>query len=485
MTAEPAPTSGFAGLSVRTRIAVAVALLVGLALAGAGLVVYALESARIDRATATQVDQELAEFRELRDSGRDPVSNAPYTDLTRLIEAFLRQNVPGDNELLVGYWNGAPQKKQGDAPEGLLSLPAFERIVDARTDTGGTENLDTPWGEVTVTVQPVADADTTGAFVVAYLLEDEHAELREIIRTYAIVCALSLGLITAVAAWQAGRLLRPLRTLRENAQEITETDLSRRLPETGHDDITALTRTFNEMLARLDTAFTGQREFLDDAGHELKTPLTVIRGHLELLDAADPREVEETKDLLLDEADRMARLVNDLILLAKTERPGFLHRRPVDVAVLTETVLEKCRALGDRGWFLDERADTVAAVDEQRLTQALLQLAENAVKHTGPGDVVALGSSADTEHGLRLWVRDTGPGVADHDKELVFDRFARSDVRSGDEGFGLGLSIVRAIAHAHGGTVHVEDAVPQGARFVLTLPLDPAVRRMEDTWHAS
>jgi signal transduction histidine kinase len=108
-------------------------------------------------------------------------------------------------------------------------------------------------------------------------------------------------------------------------------------------------------------------------------------------------------------------------------------------------------------------------VDEQRITQAVLQLADNAVKHTRPGDVVAIGSSYD-DSGARLWVRDTGPGVPEADRELIFERFGRSEVRGDDEGFGLGLSIVRAIALAHGGSVSVEDTDPHGARFVIALP---------------
>ena len=229
-------------------------------------------------------------------------------------------------------------------------------------------------------------------------------------RTYIVVALLSLLVITAFAAAQSGRLLAPLRTLRETADEITDTDLSRRLPVTGNDDITALTRTVNRMLDRLEAAFVGQRQFLDDAGHELKTPLTVLRGHLELLDVGSPEEIAETRELLLDEIDRMSRLVGDLILLAKSDRPDFVTPRPVDLTGLTVDVLAKARGLGDRAWTLDETASVTVAVDEQRLTQALLQLCDNAVKHTGPGDVVALGSSYDAAT-ARLWVRDTGPGV--------------------------------------------------------------------------
>ncbi len=285
-----------------------------------------------------------------------------------------------------------------------------------------------------------------------------------------IVAGLALLLVTGFAAWQAGRLLAPLRTLRETADEITDTDLSLRLPVTGNDDITALTRTVNGMLDRLEEAFTGQRQFLDDAGHELKTPLTVLRGHLELLDVGNPEEIAETRDLLLDEVDRMARLVGDLILLAKSDRPDFISRRPVDLTGLTVDVLAKARGLADRRWSLDETASVTAEVDEQRLTQALLQLCDNAVKHTGSGDEIALGSSYDGST-ARLWVRDSGPGVPPGDRDQIFDRFGRGTVSDHDEGFGLGLSIVRAIAQAHAGTVTVADARPHGAVFTLLVPI--------------
>jgi signal transduction histidine kinase len=280
-----------------------------------------------------------------------------------------------------------------------------------------------------------------------------------------------------MAAWVSGRLLSPLRTLRETADDITETDLSQRLPVTGNDDITALTHTFNRMLDRLEAAFTGQRRFLDDAGHELKTPLTVLRGHLELLDPDSPEEIAETRELLLDETDRMARLVGDLILLAKSDRPDFLRLREVDLETLTRDLVTKARGLGDRDWTLDAAAEHKLVADEQRLTQAVLQLADNAVKHTGDGDTIAIGSSY--AGGVsRLWVRDTGPGVPPEDRERIFERFGRGAVPQGDEGFGLGLSIVGAIARAHGGSVTVEEAEPSGARFVITLP-------EEDEWPGS
>ena len=274
-TTEPRAASVLPELSVRTRITVAVAILVGLALTGAGLLVYALESAHIDQAVRDQVEQELAEFGQLR-GGDDPDTGRPFTDVTRLIDLFLARNVPDDDELLVGYWNNAVQVRSGGLRHvSILDNPDFLRVIEARRSTGGSQSIDTDLGEVLVTVQPVRDSATSGAFVIASFLRDEHTELNRVMSTYAIVSLLSLGLVTAVAAWPAGRLLRPLRTLRETAQEISETDLSRRIPETGNDDITALTRTLNEMLARLEVAFTGQRDFLDDAGDTVGGP-----GHL-------------------------------------------------------------------------------------------------------------------------------------------------------------------------------------------------------------
>ncbi len=371
----------------------------------------------------------------------------------------------------------------------LTSGPGLPVDDPGRTSRRAAPSAPTPrFGELLVTIQPVQGSVSSGALVVVTFLDDAQDGLNELLRTYAITALLSLIVITGLAAWQAGRLLAPLGRLSDTAEEISATDLSRRLPETGNDDITALTRTVNGMLARLEDAFVGQRQFLDDAGHELRTPLTVLRGHLEVLDQGDPEDVAQTRALLLDELDRMSRLVGDLILLAKTGRPDFLNVQPVSLERLTHTVLAKARGLGDRAWQLDGAGEAIVPMDEQRITQAVLQLADNAVKHTEPHDVVAIGSSA-ADGWVRIWVRDTGPGVPEEDQRRIFDRFARSRVTDEDEGFGLGLSIVNAIVEAHAGTVTVEDAVPTGACFVISLPIEPDVTNgtttMEGPWRAS
>jgi two-component system, OmpR family, sensor kinase len=468
------------GVSVRVRITAVVALLTFLALTGAGLIVYVIEAQRIDQDISDRVDGQFSEFQKFQEQ-----DGALYASVGEMLDAFLKVEVPNDDTALVSWYGGELQMKSfggylGEDPD------VFQAAAAGIAEDNGTTRIDDPKDELILNAQTVRRGDETGALIVVTYYGDARAGLRDTIQTYIVVALLSLLVITAFAAAQSGRLLAPLRALRETADEITDSDLSRRLPETGNDDITALTRTFNRMLDRLEAAFVGQRQFLDDAGHELKTPLTVLRGHLELLDVGSPAEIAETRELLLDEIDRMSRLVGELILLAKSDRPDFVTPRPVDLVGLTVDTLAKARGLGDRAWTLDETASVTVPLDEQRLTQALLQLCDNAVKHTGPGDVVALGSSYDGAT-ARLWVRDTGPGIASEHREQIFERFGRSAVSDHDEGFGLGLSIVRAIARAHGGKLTLEDEQPHGARFVITLPIptveptDPGERSQDET----
>lgn len=469
------------GVSVRTRLTVTVAVLTTLAMVTVGVVIYVIETARRDAAIVDEANQEVAELRQLV-MGVDPETQQPFASAERLLRTYIERNISGSHELLVG-WIGSEPVLVGRSALGpdLASTPEFAAAVGRLVDSGGSERISTATeGEVLVTVQPVVGAAGEGnaALVIASSFAEDRRSLNALLRTFAVVALLSVLLITGLAAWQGRRLLAPLRDLSDAAREISGTDLSRRVPETGNDDITELTRTVNDMLERLETAFTGQRQFLDDAGHELRTPLTILRGHLELTDLTDPAEVESARDLLLDEVDRMSRLVDDLIMLAKSRRPDFLTPAPVDLDDLTTTVFAKAQAMADRDWQLDEVAPARVVVDEQRITQAVLQLVDNAVKHTSPGDVVAVGSAV-VDDTARVWVRDSGDGIAPEALTVVLERFGRSEVRSGDEGFGLGLSIVDAIARAHGGRVVIEDTPGGGATVVVEFPVE------DEPWPAS
>jgi two-component system, OmpR family, sensor kinase len=474
MTAEPTLRHRVStqARAVRTRIAAWVVLLTALALLGAGLAAYVVESDQVDRHISDAIRQEIAEFERLQRVGIDPRSGRPFTSAERLLEVALQRNVPDENETIVAYLVGRPDLVSGAAQprhQGLARDPAFREAVQDLLPAGGSRRIETGLGEAVIAVKPVNDPNQRGAYVPVYFPAEERAEFQAVLRTYALVAGSALLLVTLGAWLAAGRLLRPVREMRATAQEISDTDLSRRITTTGNDDITDLGQTFNAMLDRIEQSFAQQRRFLDDAGHELRTPITIVRGHLELLDPDRAGDTEATRDLVLDEVDRMARLVDDMIVLAKSGRPDFLQQGEVDAGMLTDEVLDKVRALGDREWKLDERAEGTVCVDAQRVTQALVQLATNAVQHTAPGEVIAVGGAVDTEHAC-WWVRDTGPGIAPDDRRRIFERFQRGRDTRGSDGSGLGLSIVQAIAAAHGGDVLLDSAPGEGATFTLVVP---------------
>ncbi|MGG6270797.1 sensor histidine kinase [Leptolyngbya sp. AN03gr2] len=290
--------------------------------------------------------------------------------------------------------------------------------------------------------------------------------------TLAIVVQVTIAMMIlfgAIAWFTAGRILAPLRQLSETAQMITETDLSKRMSVQGTDEIADLTLTFNQMLDRLQAAFTSQQEFIKDVSHELRTPITIIQGHLELL-GDDPEERQATVALVRDELKRMNRFVNDLLLLMRAERPNFLRPSAVDLDSFTQELFAKARGLAPRNWKLEAIGRGEIVCDRQRLTQVMMNLAQNATQYTQTGDTIAIGSAM-INGTVQFWVRDTGEGVSLEDQERIFDRFTRgSDSERRSEGAGLGLSIVQALIKAHGGTIELFSRLGEGATFTVILP---------------
>lgn len=461
--------------SVRARVLAWVMVVAAVGMVVAGAASYLVQRGRVDARIDDNLAQEVGEFRAFAREGIDPETGAPFASVSRLFTVALQRNVPDEHESLLVLVDGdVPFTPAGDRSLRLETLP---ELVDEVRPVSGTDavriaTVDTEdAGTIRYTAIPVTTTTdpARGVLVVGYARDREQGELVDAARTYAVVALVSLLLVAAIGWAVAGRLLLPLRLLRDTARRISETDLHERIPVSGRDDLSDLARTFNLMLDRLEAAFDGQRQLLDDVGHELRTPVTIVRGHVELMDAGDPTDVAQTRDLVLDELDRMHRLVDDLVLLAKARRPDFLRWDVVHVSSLVDDVVDKARALGDRRWQVDARADAVVAGDPQRLTQALVQLAANAVTHTRRGDVVALGSASDGRT-VQMWVRDIGPGVAPEDAERIFERFGRGAGARGSDGSGLGLAIVTAIADAHGGRVRLESEPGRGATFVVELP---------------
>jgi signal transduction histidine kinase len=218
-----------------------------------------------------------------------------------------------------------------------------------------------------------------------------------------------------------------------------------------------------------------ERQFVQDASHELRTPITVALGHAELVERGS-REPELAEDarIVVDELLRLRRLADRLLLLATSEDPDFLSQSPVDVGRLLADVLQRW-APTERCWRLHRGEPACVVGDADRLGLALDALVENAIKHTGPGDEIRLGFRRESDR-VAIVVADTGTGIPADRLEEIFERFARLDGgRSRDRGgVGLGLAIVKAIAQAHGGTVEVQSSPGAGSVFRLLLPLESA-----------
>lgn len=460
------------GWSVRARVIAAVVALTGLALAISGLIVHSRGETVTEQRVAADLARAVEEFRALATTGLDPATGQPFADARGLLRVAVQRSVLASNEGVLGIvgdrveWSAqsaVPFRPERDQDFVAAMLPLAAR------DTVAQGSLRTPQRDYRYVVAPVAfgDGQPSGALVRAVDFGIEQSLLAEVWGSYLLVATGSLLLVGLLIWILVGRLLEPISWMRRTAGEITDTDLGRRIPVRGTDDLSALGITVNHMLDRLETAVGAQRELLDDVGHELRTPLTIIRGHLELLDVADAADVATTRVLLLDETDRMRRLVDDLLTLARAEQPEFLRPAPTDVARLTDETLAKASGLGERHWVLDELADAELELDGQRVAQAWLQLAANAVRYSVAGSTVGMGSRlADGE--LRLWVRDEGVGIAAGDLERVSRRFERGSGTSG--GTGLGLAIVGAIARAHGGRVDIESEPGRGSTVSIVLP---------------
>lgn len=458
------PASG-----VRVRIFGAYVLLLAGAIAVGLILQREALLQRLDRAVTESLEQEARELDTLARYGVDPATSEPFGDnVEAILETFLSRNLPNEGEAFIAL-------TEGQAPRTTLSAEPLvddDELMDRWSGLTTTEagELATPSGRVRYLAVPLtADGATTATFVVANFVRGEQEEIESAVTVTLIVLVVSLLLATAVAWLVAGRILRPVHELTDTARAITEGAFGKRIPVQGNDEIAELARSFNAMVDRLELAFDTQRTFISDAGHELRTPITIIGGHLEML-GEDPEERAETMGIVTDELDRMTRMVDDLLLLARSETPDFLRRAPVDLPSFVGDLFIKASALGDRKWVLQAEASGVIFADGQRLTQAVLNLLRNAVGHTEEGDLITLGSER-VDGKVRMWVQDEGTGITDDDQERIFERFARGrDRRRSPDGAGLGLAIVLAITDAHGGDIELFSALGVGSRFTLVLP---------------
>ena len=501
---EPRPRASLRGRTVRQRLMVIIALILGLTLLLTGVLTFAVQYATVAERVDADLEHEIEELAQHAQRGPNRDGTA-YDDAAELFLDFTRAAVAGDDEAFVGMLEGQLLVYSGGT--GRSFNPAEVEILEAINDLEvqpGRARTTTLRTQGTSLRMLVADVQLPGEtrhaqFVVLNDIGSLRAQVNRQVLTYAGVSLVMLLVGGAVAHFALGRQLRPLQALREATAQIHPEDLSMRVDVDSAEstDVAELAVRFNQMLDRIEEGVRQQRQFLDDAAHELRTPLTILRGNTELLQPEDPDDVATTRVLLLDELDRMQRLVDDLLVLARAQRPDFVRRSPTELAELAVECMDRVTNLGERQWRLTADAEGVVLVDRHRLIQALVQLAANAVKFSEPGSVVELstalvpesdqrvaaavaaGAAAAPEY-ILLAVTDQGRGIPEGQLARIFDRFGRAENTVNIEGSGLGLAIVKAIVQAHGGSVVVESTEGIGSRFSLWLPTDPPEEYAEE-----
>lgn len=464
------------GSSIRSRITLSMIVLMVLTLIVSGTLLYLAEHRNLHNRINGYLERSNNELTVLATEGVDPSTGQPFSGPETLLRTYLSRTVIGPDEGELGIVgdrvalyasSDVPLRPEND-PELLAHIMPI-----AQGNESVVATLTTTQREYRYLVAPVIYPTAQGALLHVYDLTAAKASLSRTVWVFALAALGTLALASVLAWWLVGSLLRPVERLRVAAEGIGDRDLTTRVPVEGNDDLTRLSRSINLMLDRLENSVEGQRKLLDDVGHELRTPITIVRGHLELIDPTDPDDVLQTTELALDELDRMGGLVNDLLVLAKANEIDFVTPAWTSVSDLTDQTFMKAKALGDHQWRLGRIVDAEAWLDEGRIAQAWLQLVANAAKYSEQGAPITLGSEL-VDDEVRLWVSDQGIGIAPDELDTIRTRFGRG--RGGMAqavGSGLGLSIVESIMAAHEGRLEIESELGAGSTFTLVLPLTP------------
>jgi signal transduction histidine kinase len=397
-------------------------------------------------------------------------AQAQATDVVRQLESGGPPilDVPGREEQLIQVMTtgGAVVASSPN----VAGMPAVVRL-----EPGTTTRILTPIDddEFVAVAQDAQAPDGPLVVVVARALVDV-LDTTTVVTQLLIIGLPVLLVVVALTTWFAvGRALAPVDAIRREVDEISASQLHRRVPQPkADDDIGRLASTMNRMLARLEDARNSQRRFVSDVSHELRSPITTIRQHAEVtLAHPDQTRATELAEVVLAEQQRMQRLVEDLLLLARADENVPLDRAPVD---LDDLAFEEGRRLrSTTSAWVDTSAVAAARVqgDADALRRVLRNLGENAARHASGRVVISL---VDRRDEVILTVDDDGSGIAESERDRVVQRFVRLDeARSRDDGgSGLGLSIVDQVIRAHGGSMRIVTSPLGGARVEVTLPAD-------------
>jgi two-component system, OmpR family, sensor kinase len=415
---------------------------------------------------------------------RDPRDLGYRDEAQRFIQAVVREEIGRDLvQMLDKNGEPLPLPVNQNADAFSISARALAEMQKGTVVRDIAQQAGTRWlvynVPVVAGIVPGGEENVVGIVQVARPLADRDRSLRALGMAL-VLGSLSTTLIAFGIGWfLAGTTLRPIQRITQTAEAIGEArDFSSRVDYEGpQDELGRLAMTFNTMLARLEQAYQQvahalqvQRDFVADVSHELRTPLTTIRGNLTLLRRDPPLPVAEQADVVEDlseESERLIRLVQDLLTLARADAGRALDLSPVDVGPLVHDVCRQARILAPARSIVCEAASGSPVVaNEDALKQVLLILVDNAIKY-GEGPIQVTLDAAGAEVGIR--VKDEGPGIPPAMEARLFDRFHRGDVSRSTPGFGLGLAIAQSLVEAQDGRIEVESVVGKGSTFTVWL----------------
>ncbi len=407
-------------------------------------------------------------------------ANDPFPpDLDQLFQRFYGFS-PNDRYFEIFDMLGRRDRRRPHPPSDMLPLsPNALHKATQGIASYETVNLENGY-PVRVLTMPVNEAGrVANLFQVGMSLENMYKTRRRFLLIMAALFPLALLLAGGGGWFLARRALEPVDTMATTARRISAERLDKRLQESGTgDELDRLAKTINDMLSRLDDSFQEIRQFSADASHELQTPLTVLKGEIEVA-LRTPRSQDEYQQVLkscLEEIDRITHLVEGLLLLARSDAGVLkMDRQPMDLALLLEEVHGKIDVLAQKRsihFVLQPVESIMIPGDQQQLRRLLMNLVENAIKYTPDGGKISLSLKPDGEWAV-VQIKDTGVGISIEDQKKILTRFYRAaEARTqATGGAGLGLCIAQSIVDAHGGKIEIESTPGQGSTFTVLLPL--------------
>jgi two-component system, OmpR family, sensor kinase len=476
--------------SLRVRVPVTAVAILAVSLAVATLLAFQLllqagrtdidvvldrERERFETAMSTLLAEEIEQLEDeaaeaAADPDAAPVTVDGLTAMQRAARRYLQLNPANESYWTIIRTDGRAPLASANGPD--LLEPLFRAGTLPEGELGSRETIRSEVGDLRSSSAPILlGGEEVGSYQIVAPLRPVRDEAFAAAGLLAAAAGVSLVLGAALLTTTLWRSLSPLRTLATTARSTELRRLHARVEQPEDDDeVGLLAREFNAMLERLERASTDQQAFMASISHELRTPITIARGHLEMLRSIgdeDPAAREEAVLVVEDELHRMGRLVEDLMAIARADTEDFARSRDIELVAFFEDLELKIAGLGVPGLRLDPPPPVVLAADPDRLAQAVLNLVNNAHRHTPVGTRIRI-RALERRGEVVLEVSDDGPGIPPEIQDRVFEPF----VTAGDSAHstGLGLAVVSAVVHAHGGRIDL-DTGPGGTTFRLHLPL--------------